>query len=70
MLLLAIKTFEDLLGKVSYFRLKAKLPHDWEVNLVATSNDAEIAFLIRNGNRLKVVECKFSTTPSLSRGIR
>jgi len=50
--------------------IKAILPDDWEINFITTSNDAEIDFVIRNGSRLIAVECKFSTTPSLSRGNR
>lgn len=75
--LLEITTIDDLLGHpIAGFswegyilqNIKSVLP-DWEVYFITTSADAEIDFLLSKGNRLIGIECKFSSTPKLSRGL-
>jgi predicted AAA+ superfamily ATPase len=75
--LLNIQSFEDLLGHpVAGFawegfvlqNILSTVGEDYEVYFISTSADAEIDILLKKGRKLIGIECKFSTTPKLSKG--
>lgn len=75
--LLNIQTFDDLLGHpVAGFawegfvlqNILSTVGDDYEVYFISTSADAEIDILLKKGKKLIGIECKFSTTPKLSKG--
>ncbi|MBL0308813.1 MAG: ATP-binding protein [Bacteroidetes bacterium] len=74
--LLNIEKYEDLITHpVAGFswegyvlqQIKGSLP-DWQVSYIATSNQAEIDFILTKGKRTIAVECKLSQAPSVGRG--
>ena len=77
--LLSIKSFSDILGNPTIGfsweglvlqTMRAQLPPEWQVYFVSTAAQAEIDFIVVRGNHLFGVECKFSSTPSMSRGAK
>lgn len=75
--LLNIQNFDDLLGHpvagmaweaFVLQNLITTLGDDYEFFFIGTSADAEIDILLKKGNRLIGVECKFSTNPKVTKG--
>jgi predicted AAA+ superfamily ATPase len=50
--------------------MRAQLPAEWNIYYLSTAAQAEIDFIAIRGNQQLVVECKFSTSPTLSRGAK
>lgn len=75
--LLNIQTFDELLGHpVAGFawegfvlqNILSSISNSYEVYFISTSADAEIDILLKKGRKLIGIECKFSTTPKVSKG--
>lgn len=75
--LLNIQTFADLLGHpIAGFawegfvlqNLLSTVGENDEVYFISTSADAEIDILVKRGRKLIGIECKFSTSPKVSKG--
>ena len=77
--LLSVRSFSDLLGNpqagfawegLVLQTMRAQLPAEWNIYYLSTAAQAEIDFIAIRGNQQLVVECKFSTSPTLSRGAK
>ncbi len=77
--LLSVRNFSDLLGNpivgfawegLVLQTMRAQLPADWNIYYLSTAAQAEIDFIAIRGNQVLAIECKFSTSPALSRGAK
>ena len=50
--------------------MRTQLPAEWNIYYLSTAAQAEIDFIAVRGNQVLAIECKFSTSPTLSRGAK